>query len=189
MDKKVLLALSLLPAAAGAQGLNYTFVEGGYVNSDIDAGPFNADGDGLGIRGSFAFGDKFHAFGAHATRDLELDIDTDQLEFGVGRHWSLRDNIDFIGEVSWVDADLDGPFGGSSENGLGLGAGLRSRLSPSLELEGGLNYVDLDDSNTSWSFSGRYFLWDRFAVGAGLEFDDDETAWNIGLRAEFGSSR
>lgn len=75
--------------SAGAQTLNYTYVEGGYVNSDIDAGPFNADGDGLGMRGSFA----------------------------------------------------------------------------------------IDE---------RYFLWDGFAVGAGLELDDDDTAWRVGVRTEFG---
>ena len=140
MHSKILVVLTALPILVSAQEFNYTFVEGGYVDSDIDTGPFNSDGDGLGIRGSFAINDKFHAFGAHATQDLDLDIDTDQLEFGVGRHWSLREN------------------------------------------------VDLDNSNTSLSFSGRYFLWDNFAIGGGLEFDDDDTAWNIGVRAEFGSA-
>jgi len=188
MRSKMLLVLAALPIASGAQELNYTFVEGGYINSDIDTGPFNADGDGLGVRGSFAINEKFHAFGAHATQDLDLDLDTDQLELGVGRHWRLQENVDFIGELSWVDVDLNSPFGGTDDDGLGLGAGLRGRLNSSLELEGRLNYVDLNDSNTSLSFSGRYFLWDRFAIGGGLEFDDDDTAWNIGLRAEFGDS-
>ena len=188
MNSRAVVLLATLPVLALAQEFNYTYVEGGYYVRDMDTGPFDAEGGGLGIRGSFAINEKFHAFGAHATQELDLELDTNQLEFGVGRHWSLGDNIDFIGELSWIESELDGPFDGRDEDGLGLGAGLRGRAGSDLELEGRINYADLGDSDTSLFFSGRYFIWDRFAVSGGLLFDDDDTTWNIGVRAEFGDN-
>jgi len=187
MSTKNLLILAAFPILAGAQEFNYTYVDAGYVASDVDIGPRKADGDGLGVRGSYALTEQFHAFGAHSTQDLDLDIDTRQLEFGVGTHWNLTGNLDLIGEMSWVDADRNTPFGNADDDGLGLGAGLRTRMGSSLELEGQVNYVNLDNSNTSLLVSGRYYLWDSFAISGGLELDDDDTAWTIGVRAEFGN--
>jgi len=188
MDPKVLIMGFLaLPVLASAQGFDYTYVEGGYVNSELDTGLANVDGDGLGLRGSLALNDKFHTFAKHATQDLDLDVDTTEIEIGAGRSWRIRENVDFIGEISWVNAEVDTPFGNTDEDGFGLGAGLRARTNSSLELEGRINYVDLNNSDTSFSLLGRYYLWDSFAIGGGLDFDDDDTAWNVGVRAEFGN--
>lgn len=187
MDSRIfLVGLLTLPFAANAQEFDYTFVEAGYVDSEIDAGPVDLDGDGFGVRGSLAINDTFHAFADYATQDLDFGLDASSFGVGAGRHWDIQDRLDFVGELSWINAEVDTPFGNADEDGFGVGAGLRFRSLNSVELQGMINYADLNDSDTSLSLAGRYYLSDTFAVGGGLAIDDNDTAWNIGVRAEFG---
>jgi hypothetical protein len=73
----------------------------------------------------------------------------------------------------------------ASDDGFGLSGGLRFRANDKVELQGMLNYVDVSDSDTSFGFTGRYYLSKAFAIGAGLLLNDGDTAWNIGVRASF----
>jgi hypothetical protein len=184
--KSLLAALTVLPLAAAADGFEYTYVEAGYINSEIEAGAFDVDGDGLGLKGSYALNDTLHAFAGYSTQDLDLGVDTSWLDIGMGGHWALQQNMDFVAELAWVNAEVDTPFGSVDEDGFGLGAGLRFRPRDRVELQGTVNYVDLDGSDTSLALSGRYYLWSTFALGGGLEINDDDTAWSLGVRAEFG---
>ena len=65
--------------------------------------------------------------------------------------------------------------------------GIRARVADNVELEGGINYVDLDAAgdDTSFGFGGRYYFTEAFALGAGVELGDDVTGWNVGVRYEF----
>ena len=89
-----------------------------------------------------------------------------------------------------VEVEIDVPgFGSVSDDvdGFGLGIGLRGKAGDAIELEGGLQYVDLDDSgdDTAIFLEGRYYFSDNFAAGVGVSFSDDETGWEIGARYEF----
>jgi hypothetical protein len=186
MNAKLLLAgLAALPFAAQADGFDYTYVEGGYVSSSTDIGPFNVDGDGLGIRGSIGLNDTLNLFADYSTADFDFGVDTSALDVGAGGHWGLKDNLDFVGELSWVKLEADSATASASDDGLGLSGGLRYRANDKIELQGMLNYVDASDSDTSFGFTGRYHLSKAFAIGAGLLFNDGDTAWNIGVRASF----
>src|SRR3546814_454289 len=96
--KRSLLALTLLAAlpalalsatASAAEGVSYTYVEGGYIATDTDAG----DADGWAISGSGAIAPNFHIFGGYSgqkTDDftvggLRFDgIDVNQWRAGIG---------------------------------------------------------------------------------------------------------
>lgn len=186
MRTKMLLAgLVALPFAASAADFDYTYVEGGYMSSSTDMGPFNVNGDGLGVRGSLGLNETFNLFADYTTYDMDFGVDSSSYELGVGGHWGIKDDLDFIGELAWVGAEVSqGPVS-VSDDGFGLGAGLRFRATDKVELQGMLNYVNLDNSDTSLGLAGRYYLSNAFAIGAGLLLNDGDTTWNVGVRAEF----
>jgi opacity protein-like surface antigen len=189
MKSNTLLVIgALLPLAGPAQeSLDYTFVEASYVNADRDMGPFDVDGDGLALKGSLSITDTVFVFAGYSTYDYNRNVDADSYDLGAGMRWGLKPELDLIADVSWVRAEIDTPFGSADDDGLGLGLGLRSRVHRNVEVQGGIRYVDFDNSNTFLTLAGRYYLTDTIAVGFGLDLDDDNTGWNIGLRAEFGN--
>jgi hypothetical protein len=179
------LTLSL-PCALYADGFDYTFVDAGFVNSDLDAGPFDVDGDGIGVNGSIGVSDNVHIIAGYADEDYDFGVGSTTWSAGVGFNTGINENLDFVADLSYMDVDVDSPFGSAGEDGYGLGAGIRARAGEKIELDAGLLYVDLDDSDTVLNVGGRYYFNDSFALGAGLSDADGGTAWTIGVRAEFG---
>jgi opacity protein-like surface antigen len=188
MRLKTLLCVgALLPLSVLAQDMNYTFVEAAYLNSDIDAGPLNVDGDGLGLRGSLLITDQVFLFGEYNSYDYDRGIDLTSYSLGAGVRWGLKPELDLVADIGWVHAKLDRPFQRNiSDDGIGLGIGLRSRVHDAIEVQAGIRYLDLDDSDTFLTLGGRYYFTDSVAVGLGLSLNDDDTGWSIGIRAEFG---
>ncbi len=180
-----MLALSMSHAYAD-NGLNYNYIEAAYLDTEIDDG-LDVDGDGPALRGSFALNETFFVEAGYATQDFDFGIDLDRWTVGLGAHTPLTEQVDLIGRVSYVDAEIDTNFGSADDDGFGLGVGLRGRVAEQFELEGGINYVDLDDAgdDTSLALGGRYYLTEQFAVGAGVEFGDDVTSWHLGARLQF----
>lgn len=187
MKRILLTAAALLPMAGIAQELDYTFVEASYLNSDRDAGPFDVDGDGLGLKGSLSLTDQVFVFAGYNSYDYSRGFDLSSYDIGAGMRWPLQPRLDLITDVAWVHAEVDTPFGDDDDDGLGLGVGLRSRVHDQVELQGGIRYVDLDESDTFLSLAGRYYFTESVAASFGLDFNDDDTGWNIGIRAEFGN--
>src|SRR5690606_23455359 len=62
--RMIAIVLASLPFAAAADGFDYTFVEAGYVESELDVGAGDVDGDGLGVGAGLRF---------RATDKVELD--------------------------------------------------------------------------------------------------------------------
>ena len=181
----VALAASVsLPA--WADDMSYTYVEAAYVDTDIDDG-LDVDGDGFAVGGSFEISESFFLTGGYSAQDFDFGIDLDQWSVGIGGHMPLADDIDLVGTLRYVDAEIDTRFGDADDDGFGVGVGVRARVTDNIELEGGINYVDLDDAgdDTSLAAGARYYLSNEFAVGAGFQIGDDVTSWNIGVRLEF----
>src|SRR5690606_6857206 len=95
--------------------------------------------------------------------------------------------LDLVGDIGWVHAELDRPaLPDIDDDGFQLGVGLRSRVHDAIEVQAGIRYLDLDDSDTFLTLAGRYYLTDNVAAGLGLRLNDDDTGWSVSLRAEFG---
>ncbi len=194
MKKQTLIKLGAITLAAGLtvnavadDGMSYSFIEAAYIDTEIDDGPIDVDGDGFGLKGSLELGEIAFVTASYGTQDFDLSVDLDQWSVGVGGHLPIAENIDLVGTLSYIDAEIDTPFGDADDDGYGAGVGIRARLAEQFEVEGGINYVDLDDSgdDTSFALGGRYYISPEFAVGAGFQIGDDVTAWNIGVRVEF----
>jgi hypothetical protein len=181
----------LLPAVAMAQQqtdsqFNYTYVELAYDESDFDLGGPELDGDGFTLSGAYELSDEWHLYGSYGTADLDAGVDLDTLGIGVGYAHSLKPNVDVYGRVLYLssEADVPGPAD-PDEDGLGLQLRIRGRVTNNqdLELEGGIQYVDVFDSDTSLQAGARYHFNDNLSAGVGLTFGGDTDG--IGINARF----
>lgn len=203
------LALGVGAQAMAAESLSYSYVEGAFVKGDIgtaiDGGEglvdLDADGNGLLLSGSAAFGERIFGFvsiGSLNLNDLEVDGDAVEgkvkvkpLTLGVGIHLPLGPSVDFVGGVSFERlkvsvSDGEGSISDSA-NGFGVSAGLRSLIGERLELSGNLKYLDIEGSELVYSVGGRFHFTDM--VSAGLDFtkydDSDLTIWGANVRYSF----
>ena len=192
---RALLFAFLLPVSTQAQEaagtrpaspqFSYSYVELSYDESDFDVGPFDADGDGLTLAGSFEINDEWHVYASYGTADLDFGTDADTWTFGAGYVFPLQEDIDIYGRVLYVDLSLDTPFGGVDDDGLGLQARVRARVTDEFELEGGIQYVDVSDSDTSLQAIARYHFTEEFSAALGITFAGDTDGIGISARYAF----
>lgn len=176
---KVLLGsalLAALPLAAQAEdggGMNYSYVEAGYNEADIE----NESGDGFSLRGSVSFHDNFFGFADYSTFGFSGGVDLDLWNVGIGGRLGISDNVDLVGRVGYSVLDLSvSGLGSGDENGYSVSAGLRGQVTDGFELEGHVIHTDLGSGvgdSTGIVVGGRYFFTDNFAAGAEYRTGDD----------------
>lgn len=195
VSRALLATALLLPAIAAAQqsstrpqspSFNYSYAELAYDESDFDVGGAEIDGDGFTLSGSFEINEDWHAFASYGNSDLDFGIDIDTWTLGAGYAFPLRQDIDIYGRVLYINQDIDVPgFGDSDEDGLGLQARIRALVTDDLEVEGGIQHLDVGDSDTSLQVGARYHFTPSFSAGIGLTFGGDTDGLGINARYSF----
>lgn len=202
MRKSIVLAsmaaLGLGSQAFAEDNFSYSFLEADYVNTNLDSGGLGGIDDnatGFGLKGSIAFTDMLHGYVDYSKHDFDFDFggglsgsfNLEIWEVGVGLNHAINPKIDLIGRAGYTKWDADVV----DDDGFALQAGVRGRPAPNFEVEGLVHYVDMSDfgNATSGVVNGRYFFMPQFAVGAGVEFSDDATTWNVGFRWNFNSGK
>jgi hypothetical protein len=185
----------LLPVVAAAQEaqtrptepqFEYSYVELGYDETEFDVGGGDLDGDGITISGSFELNDEWHVFASYGQTDLEFGFDVDTLAIGAGYVYPFKSDVDLYGRVLYIDSEVDGPGPlDGDDDGLGLQLRIRGRVTDEFELEGGIQYVDVADSDTSLQVGGRYHFNDSFSAGIGLTFGGDADGFGVNARYAF----
>jgi opacity protein-like surface antigen len=195
------LALSaLLPAAASAADLDYTYAEAAYsqANSEVGNGAhgFNG-GQGVMLDGSYAFGAHWFTEAAFRYNDFHqhlggtsVALAPQSFRLGGGFHAAMADSVDFTAHLDYVFArtslTVDQPNSEVERNNTGYLAGIGLRIHPTdlLEMDLGLDHDKLG--------------FQRQVLGAGcashgcataLEFDQGskETIVSAAARYNFGS--
>lgn len=196
LSKMLLGTVALVPIVVVAQEgqearpaqpeFNYTYVEIGYDETEFDVGGAGEiDGDGLTVSGSFELNDEWHVFASYGQADLDFGLDLDTLALGAGYVFPFESDIDLYGRVLYIDMEVDGPGGSGDDDGLGLQFRIRGRVSDEFELEGGIQYIDVADSDTSLQGSARYYFSDTFSAGIGLTIGGDADAIGVNARFDF----
>ncbi len=176
-----------LPFTSQAGTMDYTYVELGYVDTEIDVGPRDVDGDGFALRGSLAVHENFFVFAEYQDLGFDFGIDATEFRVGAGVRWPLAPKLDIVGRAAIVRSEIEVGNNDQDDDGFLLGVRLRGEVAPKFELEGGFDYVDLDDrgDDTAIVLEGRYFFLEPLAGGLLLQIADDANTIGINVRYTF----
>ena len=140
------------------------------------------------LSGSFEITEDWHAYASYTNSDLDFGIDVDTWAHrrglplpAAGRRRYLRAGAvhqQRSGRSRTVAADAD-------DDGLGLQARIRMRVSEVFEVEGGIQHLDVGDSDTALQASARYHFTRNFSAGIGLTFAGDTDSLGINARYTF----
>ena len=175
------LMLAFAPLAALADDMSYNYIDGAYVQTDIDG--VGSSADGWALRGSVGFGQNWFAFAEYASQSVQ-GFDVDSAAIGLGGHYGLTEQLDVVGSVGYFSVDLNP---GGSDDGYMLNLGLRGRVTEGVELEGGARYTDLSDggNDTAFYVGGRFHFNKTWAVGAEYQDGNDSSSILAYVRASF----
>lgn len=178
-----LLALiaTALPAVSHADVMDYSFAELGYVDSEFG----NLNGDGISLRGSLPVNESFFVFASYWDVGYDFNVDLTSFEVGAGGHLPLADKIDLVGRFGLVKSEFDSGNFSNDDDGFTLGAHVRAALMPRFEVEGGIDIIDLGDSDNQLVLQARYFFAEQIAGGLRLEFGDDIDSMALAVRVTF----
>ena len=172
----VAAALAAGAQSASATDFSYNYLEGAFVSGD--------DFDGFGVNGAVEFTGEF--FGHAGIDALEADngVDLSLLSVGAGYSHGINEALDLLATASLKRIKVDG---GGSDNGFGLGVGVRGRVLEKLELTAGIEYVDFDNSDTTLQVGGRWYFTPNFAAGIDLTDNDFGSTLRFVARYDFGN--
>jgi len=180
----MLAAFALAPLASQAESPSYSYVEGGYVRTDIDG--IGKDADGFLVRGSIELPHDFFLFARYIDQGV-YGADIKQYGVGAGYAWAITDTTDLYGKLGYAKAEADAYGFGIDDDGYSLGIGVRSRVTRSIELEASVDYADYSDlgDDTTFGAGARWYFTEHFAVGIEAQVGDDATSYGIGVRWSF----
>jgi Ax21 family sulfation-dependent quorum factor len=201
--KRSLLAFALLAAlpfaASAADGLNYNYVEGGYVATNIDNDNGDIDADGAGVNASVALSPNFHLFGGYSAQESDgfdflssrVETDVNQWRAGLGYNLPIAGNTDLVARAAYEKVEVDDVTVGGQrydindgDDGYSAEVGVRSALTTNLEGYALAGYEDFGDDNDD--FYGRIGAQVKFNPSWGISGDvkisDGDTQWFVGPR-------
>lgn len=179
----VALAMLTLPGAVLAQSPNWNKVDASYLDTDVGvdgAGELSFDGFRVGgsatikpdlvvLDNLFVFAD----FDSVTNDDSNFDLDIDFLSAGIGSYKHLTKTTDLYATASFERAKFSGSVQefstSASENAWAVGIGLRSMLTPTIELDAKLDYVAFDEELIRFNLSAFYHVTKNFSFGLGYE--------------------
>ncbi|MBT2768209.1 hypothetical protein J7J08_11220 [Stenotrophomonas sp. ISL-67] len=210
MRKMLVLAAALLAAApmaaSAADAMSYTYVEGGWMQQQINNPGSNPKLDGGYLRGSFAIAEQVYVFGGYSTTSktyrLEDDIGEfrlkntlEQPELGIGYHMPFTDRLDFTADLAWTRINNEVEFNdGVTRDSVevhtnaGRGSlGLRGKPSRATEAWLKAGYIDGSDMDGVWigTLGGQIKFNRNWGVVGEVQYYDDVTQYTVGVRASF----
>jgi hypothetical protein len=160
--------------------MEYTYIEASYVYLDSDQ--LNDKLDGWDLTGSLELPMNF--FLQASVRQQSADADFDQYKIGAGWHFGLIPRLDAYGILSYQDVEVSGSGSDYSDTGAGAEVGLRFSLLKKLELNGRMQWSDLENSDTSGGLGARWYLTERFSLGVNIDHAGNDDLVSAGLRFE-----
>lgn len=100
--------LAAAPFAASAEGLSYSYVEGGWNRTEINVNDDSDDIDGGYIRGSWKIAEPVYVLAGYqrATKDynlgggFEIEGTLEQATVGIGYRQEMTERVEFIADIS-----------------------------------------------------------------------------------------
>lgn len=136
------------PAMAATPGW---YAGAGYTAYDADNADLGAVTGRLGYQFTPYWGVEGEgSFGVEDDGDTELDNAWGL--YGTGS-LPVSERVDLFGRVGYQTMEIDGP-GAGDDDGLGYGAGVNVRLTPTFGVRGEYTRLDGDEDTDAWALSG-----------------------------------
>jgi hypothetical protein len=178
-----LATLLSLPAAASASDLGYTYAELRY----LDVNPDNGNGaDGFTTIGWYRFSEYAFAIGQYIGTENESGASNSTIALGAGAILPLNAQWDAVAIGTLRETQRETAAGDLDKGGYGAQLGVRGMPIPKLETRLFVNYVDVNDDDTSVFVSGDYWLSPALAAGVAAEFGGNADTFSLGMRYSFG---
>lgn len=172
------LALTVLSGSAAAADLSFNNLTAGYEQLDFDC---SSDCDGFGVGVSAELSDLFFISGSAARYEDSLNAYSATLGIRTG-----GTQYAWYGELGLAKATISTPFGRvSSDSELLVAGGIRGLVTPNLELDAGIAYVNADDADPTVGVTGTWYFTDTVGVSLGLSGGNDLFGGGLGLRVNF----
>lgn len=175
----LLIQGTALAQAPAQSSVSYNFAELRFVDLDVGGG------DGFELNGSYRVSGNWLVVGGITSLDFNNNVESTTLEVGGGYVWPYRDTWDFVANARVVRVDVDTPGGGGDDTGIGLLGGIRGLITPSFEVRGAVNHINLDNSDTYLELAGDYYFTPNFVAGLSVELAGDVDALTLGARWYF----
>ncbi len=165
-----------------------------YASIGIERADIEGDNlTGFVIEGSKALTDNFFIMGEYSSVSddiMGVDVDLNWTRLGGGVYSSVSSNTDAYLQLSYENLEVvgsDGDFSVSSDqDGFGASVGIRSQISPNLELYGSVGYFEFDDEDdTGVELGFQYATSDTLSIGAEYMTMEDYDSVNLTLRLAF----
>ena len=183
--KKIITASVVALLSSGAvfaENPTFDFVEAGYVDFD--------QLDGFSIRANASISDNFFVNLGHediSGSEAGVKEELDSTVVGLGIMGPISDVTSIFMHMDYVAFDTDN----TSQNGWGLGAGIRSNVAENIELYGEVFYKDLDANHENVELTGGVRFKASEQLGAYVEWtrldqdDDDSDGFRVGVQYKF----
>jgi hypothetical protein len=161
MNKHSILGSAILvaamPLAQAAEPMRYDYIDAGLRFSDYG----RPDGTGLSAAMSYQLGDQpIRLLGSAQHTDLDdPDGDAQDLYFGAGYFYALDPKLHLVVDVGLLWSAIEIGRFDDDDTGYRFAGQLRYAMQPTVEVNAGVNYIDV--------------------------FDDEELGFNLGLYVDF----
>jgi hypothetical protein len=175
---------AMLPVAAQASDFGYTYAEARYLSINPERG---GDADGATAIGWYRLNERFFVTGQYIGVDLDNGTDAKTFAVGGGFIQSFNEHWDAVLMTSFRRAELDTGLRTTSNNGYAAQLGIRGMPIPKFETRAFVNYVNVNQGETSFFVSGDYSFSPALAAGIAAEFGENADTISVGIRYAFGN--
>ncbi len=195
-----------------ADGVNYSYLQGNALLSQLSAHGSAMNGSGLGVEGGIGLGQHLFLFGGYnankysqkeyaVTTNTHTKIWLTPGVVGAGAHVSVFSSFDVfvagsLERIKLKIATNGNPTARDTFDGWGATLGLRGWFSDTIQWDIGLKYSEVAELKTvlGYSFTGRYYFRSDYSFGVdinGRMYDDNaldlnESVVAIVFRHDFG---
>ena len=177
-----LVTSTVLAADAGKSetGVDYNELSASYVSMDSTAGTTTTTFTGYGLAATYLLTENFFVLGSYTS--VEKSPTTIAYTSGsLGYRMPIAANTDAVATLGYSYVDL----GSTHEDTYPMSLGIRSAISPDIDLGADLIYVQSDDEQSGFGASIKYKINSNFFVRGDYKSLTDSSQYSIGLGIKF----
>jgi len=171
------MALLTTTAFAADSGIDYNEISAGYASMDLDSITYT----GYGISAAYLLTENFFVLGSYGS--LEKSPTTIASTSGaVGYRMPLATSTDLVATIGYGYTTITSQ---AHQDSYPMSLGVRSAVTPEIDLGANLIYVESDDAQSGFGASIKYKINSNMFVRGDYKSLTDSTQYSIGVGFKF----